>query len=304
MAPLVFDFILFLGIIFAFICGLLFSIGIILQKKGVMNMPEIKLNEIKSMTAMLKSKEWRLGLIISLLGAIPYVITQSLIGVTLTQPLTVGLQLAFTVIFAIKILDEKMGKLEIIGFLILLTSPVFLVLGSVTPPDAQIGSSDFFLRLTLFFIPCLILLAFFFILIKIKSDNEFIGGVSYALISGVFFAMGANLLQTGIEILKNQVFEFLALGIVFMLFCFAGNAAATVIQQLSFQKGKVGIAVSLQASTNLFLAVFGGILVFSQQILNPVFFIIGILMILIGNILLVQFQTRLEEIEYDRPSLD
>ena len=116
--------------------------------------------------------------------------------------------------------------------------------------------------------------------------------------------MGANLLQTGVEILKNQIYELMALGIVFMLLMFAGNAVATVIQQLSFQKGKIGIAVSLQSSTNLFLAVFGGMLVFSQQILNPVFFGIGILMILIGNILLVRFQTRLEEIESNRPSID
>ena len=81
------------------------------------------------------------------------------------------------------------------------------------------------------------------------------------------------------------------------------NTLATMIQQLAFQKGKknTGIIIGLQSAFSLLLAIYGGILIFNQLILVPIFFIIGIGMIFIGNALLIQFQTRLEEIDSKKP---
>ena len=163
---------LIIGIICTIIASILFSYGLALQKKAVMEMPEIKLNEVNSMTALVKNKTWVWGVIIPLIGGIPFVIAQALIGVALTQPLMLGLQLAFLVLFATYMLDEKLEKIEIIGFLILITAPIFLVLGNVTPPAADTSSSEFFINFILFVIPAIIICVILFLLVK-KVENSF-----------------------------------------------------------------------------------------------------------------------------------
>lgn len=109
--------------------------------------------------------------------------------------------------------------------------------------------------------------------------------------------------QCGVEIVKNQM-ELIVLGIIFILLVLLGNGFATVIQQLAFQKGKIGISIGVQSSFNLLIAIYGGILIFNQHILSPWFFISGLILIFMGNILLIQFQTRLEEIDLKKPELD
>jgi len=293
---------LFLGILCSIISALMFAYGIILQKRGVMEMDEIKLSDISSMTAMLKNKSWKWGIVIALVGAIPYVITQGLIGVTIAQPLILGLQLAFLVLFAMKLLDEKLEKIELIGFLILIASPIFLALGAVTPPNIEVSSSIFLTIFLVFILPCILISIILFLLIKQLNEKIVVVGLLYALISGIFFGMGAISVQIGVEVIKAWQVDLFLLAIIFLLGLLIFNAAATVIQNLAFQKGKVGIAIGLQSTASILLAVFSGILIFNQQVLAPIFFIIGIMLILLGNVLLIRFQTRLEEIEIKKPS--
>jgi len=298
--PLLID--LFLGIFTSVMGGLLFSIGIILQKKAVIEMPEIKLNNVNSMLEMVKNRTWLLGVGLALIGGIPYIITQALIGVALTQPMILGIQLAFTVLFAIKMLDEKIESKEIFGFILLLSSPVFLALGTVTPPNVNLLSINFLISFLWFIIPTLSLLIFFFIMVKLKKTNDAVVGIAYAVISGIFFAMGAIFMQFGVEIIKGEYFQLFIIGIVFILVMFLGNTTATLIQNLAFQRGKIGIAIAVQSTFSLILAIYGGILIFNQLILFPFFYILGIIIILISNIILIQFQTRIEKIDTELES--
>ncbi|MHA1147057.1 MAG: DMT family transporter [Promethearchaeota archaeon] len=283
-----------IGILLSVVSSVLFAMGIILQKKAVMEMPEIKLNEINSMTRMVKNKTWLLGILLALAGGPTYIVAQAFIGVTLGQPLMLALQLVFTVIFAIRMLKEKIHLVEGIGFILLIISPIFLVLGQITAPRVNIASSEYINNFLIFLIPITIICIVSFILIKFAK--EYSAGILYAIISGVIFALGANMAQSGVEIVKNQI-ELIVLGLIFLLLVLLGNTFATVIQQLAFQKGRAGILIGIQGTANLLLAIYGGMLIFNQKILSPWFFIVGILFILIGNILLIQFQTRLEEIE-------
>ncbi|MHA1291322.1 MAG: hypothetical protein ACTSQJ_01485 [Promethearchaeota archaeon] len=291
---------LFWGIFFCILSSLLFASGIILQKKAVMEMPEIKLSDVSSMTSMLKNKTWVIGILLALAGGPFYFLSQAFIGVTLSQPITLGLQLAFIVLFAIKILDEKIGKIEAIGFGILVSSPILLAFGGVTSPNIELWSSKFIIALfLLFFIPIIILCAIFFLIIP--KVNEVSKGLLFAIISGVIFAIGAIFAQIAVESLKvGLTIQLLLIGILCFILMIFGNTIATVLQQLAFQKGKVGIAIALQSTANLLLAIYGGLIIFNQLILTPIFFTIGIIMIFIGNILLIQFQTRLEKIEIQK----
>ncbi|TFF95518.1 MAG: hypothetical protein EU544_02590 [Promethearchaeota archaeon] len=283
-----------LGLLFSIISSVLFALGIILQKKAVMEMEEIKLSEITSMTQLIKNKTWVLGILLALAGGPTYMLAQAFIGVTLTQPLMLALQLAFTVVFAIIMLEEKIQRMESLGFIILILSPIFLALGQITPPIMDFLSEQFTSSFLWFLIPAFIISLFAVIVIKLGGENT--QGLMYAVISGVIFALGAILAQVGVEIFKEQM-ELFFIGLLFLLVMIIGNGLATVVQQLAFQKGKIGIAIALQSTANLLLAIYGGIIIFNQLILAPLFFILGISFIFLGNILLIRFQTRLEKAE-------
>lgn len=296
---------LLLGMILAVIAGILFALGIILQKKAVVEMDDIKLTDTESIKTMVKNKTWLIGIGLALLGGVPYIAIQVLVGVALTQPLTLGLQLAFTVIFGIKLLGEKLETLEIIGFIVLLISPVFLALGSVTPPDVNVTESSFFVNFAIFLIPFIIICVAVFVLIKVFKKNESIIGLLAAFISGILFAVGAVTNQVGVEFIRTSLdFTFIMIAIVFFVMMMLGNTLATGVQNIAFQKGKVGIAIGIQSCANLLLAVFGGMIIFNQQILYPVYFILGIALIFLGNILLIRFQARLEEIDLAQESIE
>lgn len=296
---------LLLGMVLAVIAGILFALGIILQKKAVIEMDDIKLTDTESIKTMVKNKTWLIGIGLALLGGVPYIAIQVLVGVALTQPLTLGLQLAFTVIFGIKLLGEKLETLEIIGFIVLLISPVFLALGSVTPPDVNVTESSFFVNFAIFLIPFIIICVAVFVLIKAFKKNESIIGLLAAFISGILFAVGAVTNQVGVEFIRTSLdFTFIMIAIVFFVMMMLGNTLATGVQNIAFQKGKVGIAIGIQSCANLLLAVFGGMIIFNQQILYPVYFILGIALIFLGNILLIRFQARLEEIDLAQESIE
>lgn len=287
---------LFWGILLSGLASFLFALGVALQKKAVSDMEEIKLNNMNSIKGLFQNRMWIAGIVLALLGGLPYIIVTGLIGVALTQPLTLGLQLAFVVILGIKMLNEKLKPIEKLGFLIILTSPIFIALGNVTPPNVELQDIGFQLNFTIIMIiNVVILLALTIIGLKLSNHNV-LSGLSMAVVSGILFAIGALLNQTGVLMLQYD-FALLFLGVIFFICMFVSNTIATGVQQIAFQKSKVGVAIGLQSTSNLLLAVLGGIIAFNQYVNFPIFFLLGIIMIIVGNGLLVQFQARIEEID-------
>ncbi|MGV9173526.1 MAG: hypothetical protein ACOC35_13320, partial [Promethearchaeia archaeon] len=131
---------LFWGILLSASASFLFALGVALQKKAVSEMEEITYKNLDSVKEMFQNRLWVLGIIIATAGGLPYILVTSLIGVALTQPLTLGLQLAFVVILGMKMLQEKIKRIEKIGFSIILLSPIFIALGNVTPPDVNMAT--------------------------------------------------------------------------------------------------------------------------------------------------------------------
>ncbi|MGV9202499.1 MAG: hypothetical protein ACOC44_00575 [Promethearchaeia archaeon] len=287
---------LFWGILLSASASFLFALGVALQKKAVSEMEEITYKNLDSVKEMFQNRLWVLGIIIATAGGLPYILVTSLIGVALTQPLTLGLQLAFVVILGMKMLQEKIKRIEKIGFSIILLSPIFIALGNVTPPDVNMATSDFQINFAILLIIIIMISCILGgIALKFK-DHIIFAGLSMALISGILFGMGALLNQVGVVLIQYDL-TLLIIGLAFFLMMFICNTLATGLQQIAFQKSKIGIAIGLQSTANLLLAVMGGIFAFNQYVNLPIFFIIGIIMIIVGNGLLVQFQARIEEID-------
>lgn len=255
-----------------------------------MDLPEIRLDDTKSMTAMLKSKIWLIGLILGASGGPIYMLSQAIIGVTLAQPL-MGTGMIFTVIAGIKYFDEKLSTLEKIGIVAIIGAPLLLALGNVTKVNINLLSLEFLQGCLIYYIPCIIGVIFCFIGAK-KSEK--LAVPCYAMISGILFGMGAVSSNIGVEAIKLWQFPELLIGLIFLLGFFLGNMYGTVVVQLAFQKGKITTASSVQSGGNLILPLIGGVLIFNQVILGPIFFVIGVSLIIFGNLILVRVQASIE----------
>ncbi|MEJ2295960.1 MAG: hypothetical protein P8Y23_14480, partial [Candidatus Lokiarchaeota archaeon] len=127
-----------LGIMISLIATSCFNIGIILQKIGLKECREIKIEEgVKSLITVFKElakdRAWLIGTLLGILGMIPYAIAMGLVGIVVVQPImSVGLIIFF--ISAIKVLKEKVTYFEVIPIILLMSVPFFIGLAQISDP--------------------------------------------------------------------------------------------------------------------------------------------------------------------------
>ncbi|MHA1298230.1 MAG: DMT family transporter [Candidatus Helarchaeota archaeon] len=293
-----------IGIFLAIFSAFIFSLGAILQKKGVEEMPEIKFdNIVDSVKSFFGNKTWVIGLALALGGGIPYAFAINYAGVALSQPL-MGTGMLFVAILSVAWLGEKLKTTEKIGIAILILAPIFLSLGEVTNTAVSIADPNFHFKFLVFYILCFVGIGLSF-LFYWKSD-KFVSE-NMALNSGIFFGAGATSAQLAILAISPWLsgplsiswdpffFEFrlnadLFIGIFGLMILLIGNSVGTYVVQIAFQQGKAAIVVPIQSTGNLLLPIVGGVLIFNQTIGNIVFFTIGIGLMLFGTVLLERLQ--------------
>ena len=298
-----------LGIILALTAAFMFSLGAILQKKAVDELPEITFdNIIGSLKVMIANRGWLIGTILATAGGIPYLLAQVFIGVAFSQPL-MGLGILFLAIFATKWIGESLRLAEEVGIAILVIAPIFLSLGAVTNTAVSIYDPNFHLTLIIFYIISFSAIAVSF-LIYWKSD-KFVSE-NMALNSGIFFGAGAISAQLGVLASKPLIsdpitfiiypffFEYrpepdLVIGMLGIIILLIGNGVGTYVVQIAFQRGKAAIVGPIQSAGNLIIPIFGGVIIFRQIIGNIIMYIIGITLILIGAILLARIQAETQK---------
>ncbi len=291
---------LVLGISLGVIAASFFSLGAIFQKKGVMDIPELQLSDAQSMKEMVKSRIWIIGLVLGVSGGPMYMLSQAYIGVTLAQPL-MGTGMIFTVIAGIKLFQENLSTFEYLGIGVIIIAPILLALGNVTKVSINLLSIEFILGCLIYYIPCII--ATVLCLIGAKKSEK-LAVPFYALVSGIMFGMGAVSSQIGVEAIKLWQFPEILIGIIFLIGFAVGNAYGTLVIQLAFQKGKIITATPIQSAGNLILPIVGGVLIFNQIILVPIFFYFGVVLILAGNFMLVRVQAKIEEMSTSVEEID
>ncbi|MHA1271599.1 MAG: DMT family transporter [Candidatus Helarchaeota archaeon] len=286
-----------LGIVMAIIASAMFTFGAIFQKKGAdelkENGVEIKMNDIKTLITMAKNKIWLVGIILGSLGGLPYFASQALIGVTLAQPLQ-GTGLLMLVISAVYYLKEKLKLGELIGVSILIFGPIFLSLSNVQDIDIALEITDigFISSILIFYVLCISGIIISYVL----SKKDFKPSIMLALNSGIFFGMGAISAQLGVFFLEMNAGILSILGAILGFgMIIIGNAIGTLIVNMAFQKGKAVRIIPIQGIGNLLIPIIGGIVIFQQVVLFLNFFIIGVCCQLIGGILIVRLQAKMQE---------
>lgn len=302
-----------LGIIIAIISTFCFNLGIVLQKKGLKESSEIKIEEgiinlLKTFKEFSKNKYWLTGTILGLIGLIPYVIAMGLVGILVVQPVsTIGL--IIFVISAIKILKEKISLFEIISIGMLVVSPILI--GFAIISDVSFNFSEFFLPYLLFFITIILGCIVSFLLSKKKRGTK-LEGFFIMIIGSLLFSLGATftniLAQAYNDANVNALFFWeIIFGIfwfdylhIWLFFGFWGmivfNLISIIFFQTALQKIKAVVVVPIHNAIVLIVPVLAGLFVFHQKFENILLFFISIILILISIISLSKFQAEIESI--------
>jgi len=276
------------GILLAILAAAMFTLGAVFQKKGVQNLPDIKMSEIKTITPMLKNKTWLIGVIVGGAGGLPYIASQSFIGIGYTQ-LLLSIGLIFLAYSAIRMLHERLGVLEWSGISCILAGTVFLGLAQLSDVAVTLSSANFFFNALIFYAVFGGLIAGGLLIYKLTDWGV---AKNLAINSGIWFGLGAVSSQIGTLGLEEWNILIIVFGYLVLI---AGNTISTLIVNIAFQKGKAVLIIPLQSSGNYLIPVFAGILLFQQTFSYWFFFWPSVVCIMCGVVLLSRIQAEMEQ---------
>lgn len=307
---------LILGIILAIIATSCVNIGVALQKKGLKEgLPELNIeggvnNFGSDFLKYFKNKSWVIGFFLGIIGWIPFVIAQGLVGIIVVQPLqSVGL--IIMVIIASRFLDEKISIMEKLAIGMLILAPILIAFSGISNVHIDLIS---FIIPFLIFLMIVFLLIFIFIIISRKQNKNHWKGLFKVTIAGLFFSLGgmfANILAQAYNNASiNMISPFGWAEVIFGIFWFdyfhlwvflsfygllVFNFIGIIFQNIGLQKGKAVVLWPIQSSINLIIPVIGGFIIFQQSVNNLLVFIIALVMIFIATIILSKFQASFED---------
>ncbi|TFF84464.1 MAG: hypothetical protein EU552_00095 [Promethearchaeota archaeon] len=303
-----------LGIAIALIATTCFNLGIILQKRGLRECREIKIEEgvrsiITIFKELCKNKPWFIGTALGLIGMIPYAIAMGMVGIVVVQPImSVGLIIFF--ISAIKILNEKVTYFEVIPIILLISVPVFIGLAQISDP--YIDLYEFVIPFLTFFVIMLGLSLVSYYVSKKKRGTR-LEGIFIMFIGAIFYSLGAVFTNILAQALVNSnIFIPFFWEIIFGIFWFEYmhfwvfigfwglaifNIASVIFIQSSLQRSKAVFIIPIQNSITFIIPIIAGLFVFNQSFKNNLFFIITIIIVLISTIILSKYEASIQNIE-------
>ncbi|MFX1239182.1 MAG: DMT family transporter [Promethearchaeota archaeon] len=306
------------GITLALIATCMTNVGVALQKKGLMEgLPELTLKKGAgdfgtSFLKYFKNKSWAIGFFLGMAGWIPYVIAQGFVGIVIVQPLqSVGL--IVMVIFAHKVLNEKISIPEISAIVLLISSTILIAFSGIS--SAHIDLHEFVFPFFLFFIVVFSII-FTSILVGRKLKRENVSSLFKIVVAGLLFSLGglfSNLLaQAFIDSSIRLISPFGWAEVLFSIFWFdyfhlwvffgfygliSFNFSGIIFQNNGMQKGKALVLWPIQNGINLIIPIIGGFLIFNQSISNLPIFLLAVILILVATIILGKTQAEMGTLE-------
>jgi len=290
----------FLGILFALIAGVVVYIGVLIQKR-VINKHS---NDPKFMRSLVKSPLWIMGLLLQIVigGLVFYFIAIILIGPALVPGL-MSVGLIVLAVGSIKILNEKFGKEEVLGILLMITGVSLLGLSdlSIDLSIFNILDSSFILRIIVFTIVVLFLAIIFEAL---RRKHEKYKGLLMAIESGLILSLNTVWASPGTTvvthivdgiIIEEEIIFGIIVGIILLLIVAIGIA----IGQISLKYGQVNILAPLTSVPIQIIPIIAFFIIFLStppNILSVIFMIIGFVLIISSSFLLTKKQAKLEKI--------
>jgi drug/metabolite transporter (DMT)-like permease len=267
------------------------NFGIVIQKHRVNFHQNLSAsNNIQSNPNYLKDIWWDLGIFMQVVLCVPFfLMAVGYIGITLAQPLS-NAGVIFLVFGLVWGIHEQLHRIEWVGVVLLIFGMISIGIGGVdgviTFEIFQSSKSQFYFRI--YIIISLVLLFICIILGKtvpkiLPSQYGFASGICYALVS-----LGMQLISLNLtDQLYSNRFMYLGFGLLYVI---GGTICAIYLTQTAFKQSQaINIIPFAQIPMN-FLPVFAGLFIFGQTLQNSVFFIGGLILIILATSFLARFQ--------------
>jgi hypothetical protein len=293
-----------LGIIFAVSAGALNSVGAIMQKKVVNEIPEeIRSNDFTK--NLLKDRIWLSGFILSMgVGTLFFIIAQSFIGPALVPGLMAS-GLIIQVVGSVKIIGEteKLKSSEIVAILTMVIGIFLIGFSGLSIPSSQINLTDLSLLFRIFLFSVIIVgfWAFFFVLGKKINKRK---GLFISVSGGFLFCLSnfwvgpwlasADLLFSN----KLSIFDiFIFLGSLVILV--SSNLFALRLNQEAYKHEQVNRSQPFSMAPTQIFAVFIYFFVYlkTSSLLSLFFIVSGIFLVLSSAFVLGNRVAEIETIE-------
>lgn len=290
----------FIGIILALIAGIIVQFGALLQKFIVNKHSD----DPKFIISLVKSPVWILGLLLQVIigGLGFYFIAIILIGPALVPGL-MSVGLIVLAIGSIKILNEKLGKEEIIGILLMIAGVTFLGLSELTIDvfTFDIFNSGFIIRIIVFSIAFLLLTIIIEIFRRKYTKNK---GFMLAIEAGLILSLNTVWASPGSTVVAHLVDgiiieEEIIFGIIILIVILLIVAIGITIGQISFKYGQANVLVPLTNVPIQVIPVIAFFIVFLSippNVISVIFVIIGFALVITSSFLLAKKQAKFETI--------
>jgi len=312
-----------LGIILVLIATPMFNLGIVFQKMGLRQGPEIAFDKgfvgvLKAFKEIAKNKWWLLGAILGVVAWFPYVMSIGLVGFMVAEPIN-SIGIIIVVIAANRILGETVTWYEFLAITVLAISPILITLAGIS--EVVIDLYEMVIPLTIFLIITFSITIGSFIYSQKKRGTKLEG--FFVMLTGSFFlAIGGvftNILAQAIGQAKAnvQLTWYFGIEIFFGIFWFdyphlwvfigwwglaICNIASFAFYQSAFQKSRMAVVFPILDSIGLAIPIIAGTLVFKQTFNNYFLFFLAIALIFIGTSTLGRFQADIETMDIKKSS--
>ena len=287
------------GIIFAVLAGICFNLVPVMQKEALNKMHDVSFSNMKySLRTMFRDRKWVFGLIMGLLGVIPFIIAMSWVGISVVQPV-MNFGMIILVIYGEKKLGEKLNiwaKLSI-GFMIAM--PFFIWLADLS--NAQSDITETSTRNKIFIITGIILILILACSILAKKYPIYLTGVI-----GLFYALGAYYMQAYMSMIASSGYDFIQdldliikraftdpniiMANLFFIALLIFNGLAAYTLQIGLQKLPASKCNPIQQTINNVVSILSGIFIFEQEINKIFFYGVGVAFGLFSIIMLGSYQ--------------
>ena len=290
-----------LGILFGLLSGNLSNFGNVLEKKAVIDIPKEQRDENFG-KKLLTNPLWLTGFVLAtIIDPIFLLFAQDLLGTELGPtivPLLMSSGLIVLAIGSVKIVGEKLGKIEYIGIILMILGMIFLAFSNLEPGEGDITNPDFIVRMTVFTV-----LIFILILMTAYGahviEKESYKGIILSISIGFAFVLSnfwISIMLTSFDELSSGDATIIVLLIVALIILMTTNFYGIARLQVAFKYVDASKAIPLNLAPQQIVPIFAYMFVFAlpPSPNSAVLFTLGIIIIVISGYLLVKRQAELE----------
>lgn len=297
---------LLIGFGAGFLATIMFNIAPIMLKSGFNQISIQFPGQVPfPLGALLKNRRWFFGFLVNLFAGLPFIVSMSIIGISVLEPLT-AFGYLLLVYFAVKKLGEKLTPTAIIGIIVLALMPLFLTLSAVSNTKVNMLNPTAIATIVVFStISCAASLCIA-IVDKVSRNKEH-SSLLWAILSGVISALGSVWTQAIFAFLQSGGYNlFLDLGklpsklvsvdpfvvgaIISLIPCLILTAFGFIGQQIGYKKGNATLVYPVSQSVNILVSITSGIIIFGQQIGVLACYVVAIAFTLLGTLLVGKYQ--------------